>query len=66
MKGGFIVKELTEAEVTVFNNVSQAINVSVKLGDILQNMIKEQIIPDSKVVIEDQTPVSSDNTTHEV
>ena len=60
------MKELTEVEVRVLNNVSQAINVSVKLGDILQNMIKEQIIPDSKVVIEDQTPVSSENTTHEV
>ena len=60
------MKELTESEVRVFNNVSQAINISVKLGDILQNMIKEQIIPDSKVVIENQTPVSSENTTHKI
>ena len=60
------MKELTEVEVRVLNNVSQAINTSVKLGDILQNMIKEQIIPDSKVVIEDQTPVSSENATPEV
>ena len=66
MKGGFIVKELTEAEVRVFNNVSQAVNPSVKLGDVLQTMIQEQVKPEPEVNSEDQTPVSSENATPEV
>ena len=66
MKGGVIVKELTETEVRVFNNVSQAVNPSVKLGDVLQTMIQEQVKPEPEVNSEDQTPVSSENATPEV
>lgn len=62
MKGGVIVKELTEAEVRVFNNVSQAVNPSVKLGDVLQTMIKEQAKPEPEVNSEDQTPAVPDSS----
>ena len=62
MKGGVIVKELTEAEVRVFNNVSQAVNPSVKLGDILQTMIQEQAKPEPEVNSEDQTPAVPDSS----
>lgn len=62
MKGGVIVKELTEAEVRVFNNVSQAVNPSVKLGDVLQTMIQEQAKPEPEVNSEDQTPAVPDSS----
>lgn len=63
MKGGVIVKELTEEEeVRVFNNVSQVVNPSVKLGDVLQTMIQEQAKPEPEVNSEDQTPAVPDSS----
>ena len=62
MKGGVIVKELTEAEVRVFNNVSQVVNPSVKLGDVLQTMIQEQAKPEPEVNSEDQTSAIPDSS----
>ena len=56
------MKELTEAEVRVFNNVSQAVNPSVKLGDVLQTMIQEQVKPEPEVNSEDQTPAFPDSS----
>jgi len=59
MKGGVIMKELSTTEVRVLNNVSQAIDTSVKLGDLLQTMIREQVI------LEEQTPVIPEDNTPE-
>ena len=56
------MKELTEAEVRVFNNVSQAVNPSVKLGDVLQTMIQAQNTSTSEVNSEDQTPAFPDSS----
>lgn len=56
------MKELTEAEVRVFNNVSQAVNPSVKLGDVLQTMIQAQNTSTSEVNSEDKTPPAADSS----
>ena len=53
------MKELSTTEVRVLNNVSQAIDTSVKLGDLLQTMIREQVI------LEEQTPVIPEDNTPE-